>query len=215
MHPRVIMALAAVAALSACAAEPPAPQSMAVAVSFGMRNYCGLGTSPAIAVTNPPAGTARYRVRMVNTEVVFPTAYETTVDSPGTSIPEGAMANYSGPCPGEFQRPRYRFTVTAVDGGGRALASADYVQLVVPLALLVQRSREGVEQTPVNPVTAAGRQRRGGPNPVIEINPVDAVTDSPRARLYRDPTDEAFGAEPLGALDVNRATRANSVYSIY
>ena len=49
MHSRVIMALAAAAALSACASEPQSPQSMSVAVDFGMRNYCGLGTSPAIA----------------------------------------------------------------------------------------------------------------------------------------------------------------------
>ncbi len=215
MHSRVIMTLAAAAALSACAAPPPGPQSMAVAVAFGMRNYCGLGTSPAIAVTDPPAGTARYRVRMVNMEVMFPSAYETTVDSSGAAIPEGAMADYPGPCPGEFQRPRYRFTVTAIDGAGRALASADYVQLVVPLTLLVQRNREGVEQAPVNPLSAASRQRRGGPNPVIEINPVDTVTNVARPRLYRNPTDDAFGAEPLSALEADRATRANSVYSIY
>lgn len=215
MLSRVIMTLAGIAALSACAAQPPSPQSMAVSVAFGMRNYCGLGVSPAIAVSNPPPGTARYRVRMVNTEVMFPTPYETTVESAGPAIAEGAMADYPGPCPGEFQRPRYRFTVTAVDGGGRALASAENIQLIVPLSLLVQRNREGIEQAPVSPTTAATRQRRGGPSPVIEINPFDTVSNIPRARLYRDPTDDAFGAEPLSNLDPERATRANSIYSIY
>ena len=215
MLSRVIMPLAAVAALSACAAQPPAPQSMAVSVAFGMRNYCGLGVSPAITVTDPPPGTARYRVRMVNTEVLFPTPYETTVEATGPAIAEGAMADYPGPCPGEFQRPRYRFTVTALDRSGRAVASADYVQLVVPLPLLVQRNREGVEQAPVSPVSAATRQRRGGPAPVIEINPIDTVSNIPRARLYRYPTDDAFGAEPLSELEFNRPTRSNSIYSIY
>jgi len=214
---RVIMTLALPGVLAACAAEAPAPAApaMSVNVAFGQRNYCGMGVSPAISIVNPPPGTARYKVRMVNTEVLFPSAFEATVESAGATIGEGALANYPGPCPGEYQRPRYRFTVSALDGGGRTLASAENTQLVVPLQLLVQRNREGVQQPAVNPVAAIGQQRIGGPLPVIEIRPTDEVSTIAPTRLYRDPSDEAFGTTPIDSLEPERVRRANSVYSIY
>ena len=61
---------------------------------------------------------------MRNVDVLLPSPWEMTMTANGAVIPEGAGSDYRGPCPGEFQRHRYRFTVTALDTNGRALGQA-------------------------------------------------------------------------------------------
>src|SRR5436190_20805866 len=85
-------------ALAGCAAEPPRdPNAMAIDVAFGLNNLCALGVSPAIAVTNVPAATAKYAITMRNIDVLLPSPWEATVTATGAAIPEGAGADYRGP----------------------------------------------------------------------------------------------------------------------
>src|SRR6185436_19501227 len=110
MNCRVIIVGGALLALASCATEPtPGPNAMAIDVAFGLANLCGPGVSPKITVINPPAATARYAIRMRNIDVLVPSPWEATVNASGAVIAEGAAPDYRGPCPGEFQRHRYRF----------------------------------------------------------------------------------------------------------
>ena len=92
-----------------------------VAVRLGLENLCAGSQSPPIALQNVPAGTARYRFRMSNMSVLMQTPSEWTIPVPDepSLIPIGALAGYSGPCPGEFQRFNYRMEVLALDAQGR------------------------------------------------------------------------------------------------
>jgi phosphatidylethanolamine-binding protein (PEBP) family uncharacterized protein len=190
-------AAAALLALAACASQSaPDPRAMTIGVTFGLANLCGQGVSPEITVINPPPATARYAIRMRNIDVLLPSPWEATVNASGAVIPAGAAPGYRGPCPGEFQRHRYRFTVTALDAAGQALAEAQSVQLAVAASALVQRTQEGVAQPPVSPLTAAQRPRPRGPSPVLEIGPFLGVTGTGLQRLYREPPDPVFAPDP-------------------
>jgi hypothetical protein len=185
-------------ALAACAPEiPNAPTGMAIDVAFGLANLCALGVSPAITVANPPPATAKYAVSMRNVDVLLPSPWETTVNADGAVIPAGAGASYRGPCPGEFQRHRYRFTVTALDAGGRPLGEAQTTHIAVAASAYVQRNQEGIAQPPVSALTAVGRQRTfGGPNPVLDIGPLQGVAGRRTQSFYREADDPVFGPVP-------------------
>lgn len=200
---RIVTAAAGLLALAACASEPANdPRAMAIDVTFGLANLCSQGVSPEITVINPPAATAKYAIRMRNIDVLLPSPWEATVNASGAVIPQGAAADYRGPCPGQFQRHRYRFTVTALDAGGQALAEAQAVQLAVAASAFVQRNQEGIAQPPISAMTAAGRQRiRGGPSPVLEIGPYLGVAGTRPQTFYRESDDPVFEPDPRGSLD--------------
>ncbi len=97
---------------------------MRVAVRFDLENLCAGSQSPPIALTNVPAGTARYRVKLSNMSVLVQTPRDWTIvvpDEPAL-VPIGALPGYTGPCPGEFQRFNYRLEILALDAGGRPVA---------------------------------------------------------------------------------------------
>src|SRR5262249_28306495 len=131
----------------------------------------------------------------------LPSTWEATVNANGAVIPEGAAADYRGPCPGEFQRHRYRFTVTALDAGGHALASAQSIQIAVNASIYVQRSTEGIAQPPISAHAAAGRlllSGRGsaGPSTPNDIGPYLGIAGWGAQRIYRESDDPVFGPGP-------------------
>jgi len=195
---RIAGAAAALLVLAGCVSEPvDDPRAMAIDVTFGLANLCGQGVSPEITVINPPPATAKYTVRMRNIDVLLPSPWEATVDATGAVIPAGASPDYRGPCPGQFQRQRYRFTVAALDAGGRELAAAQAVHVAVAASAFVQRNQEGVAQPPMSALTAAQRARiRGGPSPVLDIGPFLGVTGARTQSFYREPNDPVFNPEP-------------------
>lgn len=152
--------LAALLALASCA--PPAPvmpelPRLTVAAGFGPKNLCGLGVSPAIAITGAPNGTTRYRVRMSNLDVLWQTAWQDTLPAGEGGVTEGASVSYPPPCLGTFQQYRYRFEVLALDSGERPLAYGQTTALAVPLDRLVRQqptpapSNTGPDRAPTSP----------------------------------------------------------------
>jgi hypothetical protein len=195
-----LAAVACVLALAGCAGETPAPDphGMAIDVAFGLNNLCSLGVSPKITVSNPPPATAKYAIEMRNIDVLFPSPWQGTVIANGTIIPEGAGADYRGPCEGEFQRHRYRFTVTALDAGGRALAQAQDIELVSAASGYVQRNALGIAQPPRTGLAVPG-SGRPGPAPTLEIAPILGVAGWPAQSLYREPDDPVFRQDQSGS----------------
>lgn len=173
---RQVKALTLAVALAACAdtTRGPGIGDLQIIVQFGEENYCGLGVSPAIGVGGVPTATAQYRVGITMVDAVFGTHWEEVIPATDQVIPQGAARTYRGPCPGQYQRLRYRFEVAALDGAGRELARGSTTELIVPLSEAVAMRRRG--QAPTG---------RFGPFPVARerIPPI----------IPRAPTDPAFG----------------------
>ncbi|HEX6980192.1 MAG TPA: hypothetical protein VF342_12920 [Alphaproteobacteria bacterium] len=122
---RVAVAAGVALLLAACAPAPrPFPElpSLTVSTYIGSANMCGLGVSPAIRIGNAPESTARYKVRMSNTSVLFQTPWEATFPARPDGIPEAAAENYDPPCPGQFQGFNYHIEVLALDAADRPVA---------------------------------------------------------------------------------------------
>lgn len=85
-------------------------------------------SSPEIHVSNVPEGTKSFKVRLKDLDVPnYRHGGGTVTADPSGVIPQGALTDgYNGPCPPEGTH-HYRFTVTALDNNGDALAkgSAD------------------------------------------------------------------------------------------
>jgi hypothetical protein len=138
-------------AVSACASPPPPFPDLprlGVSTHLGSRHLCGLGISPPISISGAPSATARYRLRLTNTDVLFPQPWQTTVpaDSP-TAIAEGAIADYEAPCVGDLQlytlyrHQSYRLEVMALDAQNRPLAYGEVRFPVESVSTTVDRER--------------------------------------------------------------------------
>jgi hypothetical protein len=122
---RAAAILAAAVALAACTPArpgPPGAAAMGVRSFFGAQHLCSLGVSPPVEFDGVPAGTARYRLRFLNVGVLVAPPRDFEIPAEGSAIPEGAFADWRGPCPGEFQTFTYRLEAVALDAGGRPLA---------------------------------------------------------------------------------------------
>lgn len=143
-------AVAAVLALVACASPaPPFPDlpRLSVGAQITSRNMCGLGVSPAIAIGDAPAATARYRFRMINTDILFQEPWQTTVAAASNGYSEGALADYEGPCFGErrLYAPApyfiYRLEVLALDARDRPLAYGQTSMVVWSLSDVLEQEK--------------------------------------------------------------------------
>jgi hypothetical protein len=117
-------AVAVLALLAGCAVVQPGPANvpkLGVRSFLDIRHLCSLGVSPPIELDDAPAA-ARYRVRMINTSVLYAPPADFEVVADGSSIAEGSLEGYRGPCPGEMQNFVYRLEVAAVDANGAILA---------------------------------------------------------------------------------------------
>jgi hypothetical protein len=125
-----IVAATALATLAACGNVRPGPANvpqMGVRSFLDIRHMCSLGVSPPIEIDNAPAA-ARYRVRMVNTSVLYSPPANFEVVAAGPAIAEGGLDGYRGPCPGETQSFNYRLEVAALDANG-VVAAYGYTTL--------------------------------------------------------------------------------------
>jgi hypothetical protein len=151
----VSLGLLLASAVSACASPPPPfPElpRLDVSARLGSRNLCGLGVSPAIAISGVPRTTARYRLRMTNVDVLFQQPWQATVDVADT-IPEGAIADYEAPCVGDldemayYRYQRYRLEVMALDPQNRPLAYGQVYMPVRSVSATLERERAGLSPT--------------------------------------------------------------------
>jgi phosphatidylethanolamine-binding protein (PEBP) family uncharacterized protein len=111
----------AVLALVACVATSPA-SAMSASFSWAGIAACS-GPSPAFTVTGAPAGTTNLRFVMRDQNVPDFNHGGGTVPFSGGNVAQGAIA-YRGPCPPGGETHLYVWTVEALDGGGRVLATA-------------------------------------------------------------------------------------------
>ena len=118
------VALVAAFLAAACATQPAAPRGAPeLGVEFTWKDVppCS-NVSPRIIVRDAPAGTARFRVELVDVDsAISRHGGGEVAATPGGVIPAGALKSYRGPCPAQ-QPITYEMRVQALDASGRVLA---------------------------------------------------------------------------------------------
>ena len=114
--------------LAGCVSTPVAKDAanLGVSFSFSDAHKCS-GLSPAINLSGVPAGTASFKVKLVDLDKTSYNHGGGTVANNGSGvIPEGALrAGYKGPCPPSGSH-RYKFTVYALDDKGTAIGVGEH-----------------------------------------------------------------------------------------
>jgi phosphatidylethanolamine-binding protein (PEBP) family uncharacterized protein len=106
--------------LASCTA---AMADMKVSFDWGPTKKCFDSKSPPISLSGVPAGTKALDIRMKDMNVPDYNHGGGKVDYSGQkSLVYGAFS-YTGPCPPSGKH-KYRFTVNALDAGGKTLATA-------------------------------------------------------------------------------------------
>jgi phosphatidylethanolamine-binding protein (PEBP) family uncharacterized protein len=101
--------------------------SVAAAMSLGF-SWAGVprcsSSPPAFTLSDVPAGTSQLAFNMVDLDLPsFRHGGGTISYQGGNQVATGAFS-YTGPCPPPGQRHNYRWTVRALDAGGKTLATA-------------------------------------------------------------------------------------------
>jgi phosphatidylethanolamine-binding protein (PEBP) family uncharacterized protein len=95
---------------------------MSVSFEWGPTKKCFDPKSPPIALSGVPEGTKNLAIKMTDLNAVdYNHGGGTVAYSGQKSLPYGAF-RYQGPCPPS--RHTYQFTVKALDGSGKVLATA-------------------------------------------------------------------------------------------
>jgi hypothetical protein len=107
--------------------------ALAMSVKFSWKGSQPCSTrSPAFIVSEVPNGTAQLVFKMVDKDVpTYPHGGGIVAFTGNSEIPAGAFS-YRGPCPPNGQQHVYEWTVQALDGKGKALASATIVERFPP-----------------------------------------------------------------------------------
>jgi len=113
--------IVAAAALAMLETLPASALAMSVKFSWIGYQRCS-SASPAFTVSDVPPGTARLAFKMVDKNVPTYPHGGGTIAYSGTEIPAGAFS-YQGPCPPSGQQHTYEWTVQALDGNGKMIAS--------------------------------------------------------------------------------------------
>ena len=100
-------------------------EAIAMSLSFSWTGVARCSSSPpAFALSDVPPGTSRLAFNMVDLNLPsYPHGGGTISYQGGSQITAGSFS-YKGPCPPERQRHNYRWTVKALDAGGKTLATA-------------------------------------------------------------------------------------------
>jgi hypothetical protein len=161
---RGVLAVALVVMTGCAADRGPHPDlpPLGIQAEFTSKNLCSLGVSPEVRLGGVPAQTATYRWRMTNVGVLFAPRWQADVAANGPTIPEGAVADFPTPCPGELQNLVYRFELMALSADGRPLAYGWQFVTAVSTTLQVEREQ----------ARAAGKLPAPAPNaPVSTARP--------------------------------------------
>ncbi len=114
--------IAMVLAAGSAGVVPTGASAMSLNFSWAGVRHCS-HQNPAFTVSGVPAGTARLAFRLIDLDFrPFPHGGG-MVPYQGGNVPAGSFS-YIGPCPPPGHQHRYQWTVRALDGGGRTLATA-------------------------------------------------------------------------------------------
>ena len=128
--------------------------TLTLGVRFGLENLCSGSQSPPIRVVDVPETTTAYRIRVTNVSVLRQSPREWTIAAPREKglVPFGALDAWSGPCPGDLQRYRYRVEALALDAAGAPVAYGMTEDTVDPVNEQAQRMwRRGASGTLSDP----------------------------------------------------------------
>lgn len=118
---RTLSLLSMVAGLT-LAAMPSRADAFSVRFSWAGIPACET-ISPAFELAGVPAGTKRLSFNMTDLDVPTFRHGGSAIAYDGDAVKRGAI-RYTGPCPPDGQHHRYRWTVQALDAGGKVLATA-------------------------------------------------------------------------------------------
>lgn len=182
---RIALGLGLAGLVAACGpARGPYPelQQLTLGMRLGLENLCTGSQSPPIRIAGAPETTASYRVRLTNVSVLWPTPREWSIAAPREKglLPFGAIDGWSGPCPGDLQRDRYRLEVQALDAAGSRIAYG--------------QAEEGVD--PVNEQAQRMWRRAGSASPPDPTLPPDPMADPVLAPRDAPPRDRIFLQDP-------------------
>jgi phosphatidylethanolamine-binding protein (PEBP) family uncharacterized protein len=117
----VTAALTTIAAIDVACSE-----AIAMSLSFSWTGVARCSSSPpAFTLSDVPPGTRRLTFSMVDLNLPSYRHGGGTISYQGGSQIAAASFSYKGPCPPERQRHNYRWTVKALDAGGKTLATAN------------------------------------------------------------------------------------------
>lgn len=106
--------------------------TIGIEFSFKRHNMCNNGSSPALVLSNLPEGTVRLKVTMRDLDHPIADHGGGVLENfSGHTVPEGALKQYSGPCPmmSDLRRYKYVMKVVAYDANGTQLAFGQKMKL--------------------------------------------------------------------------------------
>jgi phosphatidylethanolamine-binding protein (PEBP) family uncharacterized protein len=120
-----------VATVIAADFTPDAVAAMTLGFSWAGVSRCTT-SPPAFVLTDVPAGTRRLAFNMVDLDLRSFRHGGGTMPYRGDNEVAAGSFSYRGPCPPPGQQHNYRWTVRALDVGGRTLATASATELFPP-----------------------------------------------------------------------------------
>src|SRR5258706_15881983 len=107
--------------------------AIAMSLSFSWTGVARCSSNPpAFTLSDVPPGTSRLAFNMIDLNLPsYPHGGGTISYQGGGQIAAGSFS-YKGPCPPEHQRHNYRWTVKALDAGGKTLATTSATSAFPP-----------------------------------------------------------------------------------
>jgi phosphatidylethanolamine-binding protein (PEBP) family uncharacterized protein len=126
------ISMAAALGLASVMLAPATATAMSLQFSWEGYARCTKG-SPAFTLGDVPAGTTRLSFKLTDLKVPnYPHGGGTVAYQDGTTVIGAGAVSAQGPCPPEGERHDYQWTVQALDGAGKVLASASAVRKFPP-----------------------------------------------------------------------------------
>ena len=122
-----------ICAIIAAALDILSSDAFAMSVKFSWKGYRACSTrSPAFNVSEVPRGTVHLAFKMVDKDVpTYPHGGGLVAFTGSSEISAGAFS-YKGPCPPNGQHHMYEWTVKALDGTEKVIASTTIAEKFPP-----------------------------------------------------------------------------------